>query len=516
MTNTAYIEPRVEKLSKNEAEKVQWRGLLRNLSDNQDDISKCADSEKRITKYFGVNAEYHPDNEKIFKSPFSNSLKAFRALYAIDYPTDEGDFCDLLISIVGFSLEPIMHTVLTLRPKNLLFIFSKESSLIGSKDVSAFDRFRALIACHGDGYNPTIDQQILEVADAPHVFSVVRDAITKAASPDRVAIDITGGKKSMDASVFLAASLFEKVAIFYVDYESYDTDKGFPIWGSEFLNKLENPYKVFGVREEQLVKNFWDKADFPAVVEFIELCTDKEKEETAKKYGLTAKFEQLKLVKKAAECYTEWRLFDYHKASLNIFEGYDKHHRGVLAELINCATLETEKGLRNPQSAQLALALSIDRYSRGYDAFRHNKQNIAILCYAQSVELLLRFCCKKDRNELNPKKECDKKILMLGKLTEILFDNHPSYFNIPHFGERLKQNVNEARNAIAHYNCVSSNKDADIQCDAESMRNIVDELFLMFAKKHGLAEQLIDQYKKSLSFCSLNEHLELYKPLTNH
>ncbi|MGB8247111.1 MAG: hypothetical protein WCE98_03770, partial [Chlorobium sp.] len=484
---------------------------LRSLSDDQDNISNYADSEKRITKYFGVNAKYHPDNEKIFESPFSKSLKAFRALYAIDYPTEQGDFCDLLISIAGFSLEPIMHTVLTLRPKNLLFVFSKESSLVGKKDVNAFDRLQALITCHGEGYQPKIDQEILEVADAPYVFSVVRDAITKADSPARVAIDVTGGKKSMDASAFLAASLFEEVAIYYVDYASYNTDKGFPVWGSEFLNKLENPYKVFGVREEQLIKEFWDKADFPAVVKFIKLCTDEEKEETAKKYGLTAKFEQLKVVKKAAECYTEWRIFDYQKASLDIFEGYDKHHSNVLEELTRCSTLETDQNINTPQSAQLALALAIDRYMRGVDAYKHKKQNIAILCYAQSVERLLRFCCKKDWNKLNQKGICKDKI-MLGRLTEILFVHNPSYFNTPDFGERLYRNVNEARNAIAHYDCVSSNEDSDIKSDAECMRKIVDELFLMFAKKHGLAERLIDEYKQSLPFCSLNENLELYKP----
>jgi hypothetical protein len=511
MIDAIYINRRVEKLSKNEAEKVQWRNSLRNLSDDQDNISNHADSEKRITKYFGVNAEFHPDNKTFFESPFSKSLKAFRALYAIDYPTDEGDSCDLLMSIVGFSLEPIMHTVLTLRPKNLLFLFSKESSLVGSKDVNAFDRLQALIACHGDGYNPKIDQEILEVADAPHVFSVVRDAITKASSPERVAIDITGGKKSMDASAFLAASLFEKVAIYYVDYASYDTDKGFPVWGSEFLNKLENPYKVFGVREEKLIKEFWDKADFPAVVKFIKLCIDKLKPEIAKKYRLTEKINQLELVKKAAECYTEWRIFDYQKAKEKPFKGCDKHHSNVLEELAKCSTLEADQNINNQQSAQLALALAIDRYRRGSDAYEHEKHSTAILCYAQSVEILLRFCCKKDWNELKQKRNC-KGIKMLGDLRRVLFKDNPFYFNASGFGERLNENVNKARNAIAHYNCISSSENSDIKIDAECMRGVVDELFFLFVNKHGLAEGLINEYKQSLSFCSLNENLELYKP----
>jgi hypothetical protein len=511
MIETIYINKRVEKLSKNEAEKVQWRNLLRSLGDDQENISKNTDSEKRITKYFGINAEYEPDSKNFFESPFSKSLKAFRALSSIDYPTDEGDSCDLLISIVGFSLEPIMHTVLTLRPKKLLFIFSKESSLVGSKDVNAFDRLQALIACHGDGYNPTLEQKILEVANAPHVFSVVRDAITKASSSDRIAIDVTGGKKSMDASAFLAASLFEEVAIYYVDYASYDTDKGFPVWGSEFLNKLENPYKVLGVGEEKLIKEFWDKADFPAVVEFIDLCIDKLKPEIAKKYGLTATIKKLELVKKAAECYKEWRIFDYQKAKKKPFKGYDKHHSNVLEELTKCSTLETDQNINNPQSAQLALALAIDRYMRGSDAYNHEKQSTAILCYAQSVEILLRFCCKKDWNELKQKKNC-KGIKMLGDLKKILFDGSPPYFNTPDFSERLYQNVNKARNAIAHYNCISSSENSDIKIDAECMRGVVDELFFLFVNKHGLAEGLINEYKQSLSFCSLNENLELYKP----
>lgn len=506
MNAQSYIDVRAKKLSATEEERVQWRELLQDLNNAQKRISNHEDIG---TAYFGfdvVHSQDVPFIKSISDCPFRKSLRAFRALYSHDYPTkDDDQTCDLLISIVGFSLEPVMHTVLTLRPKKLLFIFSQESAL-SERRVPALSRIKSLIIGHGDGYSPEIDYKIIENTDTPHVFSAVRNAINQAASIKNVAIDITGGKKSMDASAFLAASLFEEISIYYVDYDSYDEDKGYPEWGSEYLNELDNPYMLFNIREEQLIKKYWDRGDFVAARRLIEMMTEALTPEMAKRYSLTKKRDKLVGIYRAAACYDAWSRFEYNIALAEKFKDY---HDSVLEELCMCSTVFEIGSIATLKKAELVLELSVDRYMRGNDASGYKEWNRAALCYAQSVELLLRFCLLRDEVVINPNIK-NIETLTLGRLKKLLFDDNPGYFSDKLLGERIKNYIADERNALSHFQCFSIDK-IDYKGVMRMMRTVADELFAAFAKKFEIILPKIDEYKKRLLFCSLNDDLELFR-----
>ncbi len=509
-----YIDVRVQMLSKTEQEKAIWRELFECLAKAQ---RQKKDPDSIVLEYFGVEvirSECVRNNTNDLDVLFRKSLHAFRALYEHNYLTKQAaDSCDLLISMVGFSLEPVMHTVLTLRPKNLLFVFSKESARFRPR-VKTLDYLKAIIECHGDDYDPKIEEITLDGTDTALVFSAVHNAIAQTSGGGGVAIDVTGGKKSMDVSAFLAASLFKNVAIYYVDYVAYDSVASYPIWGSEFLNELDNPYKLFNVREEHLISKFWGRGDFAAVRVLAEMMTKALTPEMAKRYSLMGKSDRLVEIGKAAACYDAWRRFDYKSAIKLEFERRHQHHDNVLEELGKCSEVFDKDKIRHQASAEIALLLAMDRYMRGKDATEYCDWNKSALCYAQSVEVLLRFCCMKNWSTLKHNRKCFDEGMMLGELKKILFDDN-DYFGDPSLGQRLYSNINDIRNRLSHFQCFPVQAEYDYGKIMMSMMAVVDELLKAFVWRFTIDDRKIAEYKKYLTFCSISDNLELFNPVAS-
>jgi len=508
-----HIDVRAEKLSATAAEKETWRELLQNLARAQRQMS---DPEKSVTEYFGIDvtgSQCIQNNQNLSDCLFRKSLQAFRALYACSYPTKQAaESCDLLISMVGFSLEPVMHTVLTLRPKKVVFVFSKESARFRPR-VKTLDYLKSLIVCHSKDYDPKIEEIILKNTDTALVFSTVNKAIVQASFSGGIAIDVTGGKKSMDASAFLAASLHKDVSIYYVDYETYNSDKGHPIWGSEFLNRLANPYAFFSIREEHLIKGLWETGDFSAVKELVESVIESAfTREEAEQYSLVEKYDKLVEIGMAAACYEAWSRFDYIEASKNSFESRSFFHEQVLDELVRCPDVFVKNEVCQRSDSILVLKLAIDRYVRGGDAVHYGEWNRAALCYTQAVEAILDFTYSAERNEVL--KRDTTAIVRLNNL----FNGHEKKRHQNFFrGEVLRKRINEdvlnQRNLLSHYTCTNqysgSITDNDLQID-EVMRKMevaVHEFLLLFADRYEINKTEVDTFCKQIGFLNLDKNL---------
>lgn len=512
MSFQSYIDVRSEKLSATAKEKERWRELMQNLNRAQRQMS---DPDKIVTEYFGVDvtgSRSVPSNQNLSDCLFRKSLKAFRALYAHNHSTKQGaDSCDLLISMVGFSLEPVMHTVLTLRPKHVVFVFSKDSARFRPR-VKTLDYLKTLINCHGEDYNPKIEQITLESTNTALVFSSVHNTIAQASESGSVAIDVTGGKKSMDVSAFLAASLFERVAIYYVDYEEYDSATGYPVWGSEFLNELNNPYKQFNVREEHLIKKHWNRGDFTAASHLAEMMTEMLNPEMAKRYSLAEKRDLLVEIGKTAACYEAWSRFDYKEASKNKFKCFEVYHGQILDELEKCPEVFKKDKICKEEYAPLALKLAVDRYMRGKDGVQHSEWNAAALFFTQAVEALLKFTYSSKRNK---ELKWEKTEMMLNNL----FNGHQqkkhySVFKGESLRKRIAEDVLDKRNILSHYTCfnqsrISSTEEKEIEDIMRSMEVTTHEFLEHFAEIYGFEEKTINNLCDYLTFLQLGNDLQL-------
>lgn len=134
---------------------------------------------------------------------------------------------ELLVSLLGFSPEPIILTAKALNPETHLII----SNPVKEEIIHILDKY----------LETNYKLVVLENDDFQTIYKTIKESLSD--FPTRnITIDITGGKKSMVAS----AAIFGKdygSKIVYVDFREYLQDLRKPIPGTEFLNTVYNPIK---------------------------------------------------------------------------------------------------------------------------------------------------------------------------------------------------------------------------------------------------------------------------------
>ena len=134
---------------------------------------------------------------------------------------------ELLVSLLGFSPEPIILTAKALNPETHLVI----SNPVKDDIIHILDKY----------LETDYKLVILKKDDFKTIYKTIKESLSD--YPTRnITIDITGGKKSMVAS----ASIFGKdygSRIVYVDFAEYLKDLRKPIPGTEQLNEVYNPMK---------------------------------------------------------------------------------------------------------------------------------------------------------------------------------------------------------------------------------------------------------------------------------
>ena len=134
---------------------------------------------------------------------------------------------ELLVSLLGFSPEPIILTAKALKPETHLIITNPvKNEMIETLNDYLEEDFK-LVTLENDEFKT--------------IYKTIKETLSD--YPTRnITIDITGGKKSMVAS----AAIFGKdygSKIVYVDFAEYLKDLRKPLPGTEFLNIVYNPNK---------------------------------------------------------------------------------------------------------------------------------------------------------------------------------------------------------------------------------------------------------------------------------
>ena len=510
-----------------------------------DDLKKFEDT---LKYYFGIKQNVNGfEFDSINQNPhFQHSLLLFKVVLQkqiakdnIGIPSlDQPPVYDALITIVGFSPEPLMHTALALAPKKVYPVATEESAEYYKVPLSSSTRkpdgriqyFEAIIE-HYKGMSQTITVESIErnvtAIGSLDTFKRVKEIIqnVKKDNPSaRIALDITGGKKSADVAAFLVGAIEDDIDIFYVDFEEYD--EAGPKCGTEFLNKLDNPYKIHTVKEDHLIKNYWNKGNYTAVYDLADILIKKSLTEgMVKRYELGDKRKKYEEIRNAAACYEAWGRFDYKEAKGSLFVGYDQHHNRALDELDRCSKVFIEGECCRKENAQIALMLAVDRYCRGIDAMQFKEWNRAALCYMQATEALLRFSYSlSEKRVLRSKSQEYYSSPLLNKLFGLKLNketkemeayhcaNSP-FFDNPDLYEKLKESVINKRNKLSHYECVSNDKkNNEIEMIIKEMGIVVNDFFKIFANKYSIEEGFVNSFRKKVTFLKIDDNLQFIRP----
>lgn len=163
-----------------------------------------------------------------------------------------------LVSVLGFSWQPVALMAAWARPDRMLVIGTRESLALKIEGegvltvvsrVSGVDRDRI---------------QVVEAGDPGEadIYRAVRDFLRGAGvTPRQVFIDPTGGKKSMSSSAALAGFL-AGAPLVYVDYAEYHGPNRIPVAGTEYPRLLANPLEVLGDLELRDIFAAFNRSDF--------------------------------------------------------------------------------------------------------------------------------------------------------------------------------------------------------------------------------------------------------------
>ncbi len=224
--------------------------------------------------------------------------------------------CDTLVLLVGYSVEPLLQTIGVFQPKRIMLLLNR---WYGSQDdpqrQSGLSRGQDLKEWIGQWLAPRLcqmpDMGSYEVADQPEtVFrALCEHVLPDQQRGDRVVVDITGAKKSMDAGAFLFAA-YADIPISYVDFEDYDEKNRRPYGFTCRIGELANPYREFRLRDWERVRRLYERYHFRAAADTLESIVEVMREPMFRPEHRAASVTMLEVLR----FYEAWDDGDHHRA----------------------------------------------------------------------------------------------------------------------------------------------------------------------------------------------------------
>ena len=449
---------------------------------------------------------------------------------------------DVGIFLVGYSSIPIALSLAEINPREeIYFIYSNETTGV-LQEIN--QRIQAMLQPTNSSLVELVQDTVLRntrntleinsPSNPVETFKQIKRIIDEVGDK-RIALDITGGKKTMIGGGFTAGSILgfgDSVDMFYVDSLEYNVNRGRPEWGTEFLSKLENPYDIYNVQSVQQAEKLFEKHNYEAAADLWERIDDK-LNDSAGPYGLEDEQKTIQKKLYMADCYGLWDAFDYinaHESKKNhgCLWDYDVKHTcrlnntridvlEILRQVINTQTLFDE-------DARI-IHYAVDRYQNGIRRMDSDRFDDAIVRFTQIVEILCRYRIYQiagmnslinSADGIVSQADCLRERWSISKLIIFLFGQSWRYdrydddyyiieeanmrLQITEYGYRDATEITdliEARNQFVH---VKTNPEwTNMQENAKSLKNLARQFLENFLADYWAA------------YCSLNDLLELHR-----
>jgi CRISPR-associated protein (TIGR02710 family) len=256
---------------------------------------------------------------------------------------------EAVLFTVGGTIDPICHTLETVRPRCVAFVCS-EATKGQVSEIEAWLRPLGL-------------QAVVKtfIADDPDDLTGCTRKCREALSwllrdqkipSQAVRVDYTGGKKNMSAAAVLAA-VPEGLQFLYVAGEAGKGGVGTVLPGRERLKENVNPWDELGDEPLRLALNIADEGQYAAAVRIVE-------KQKARAGDLTAK--RLTLLSKLLQGLIAWDAFD-HRRALNCW-----NQGRVLHDLAAAGEHSGDTLLRDAARTVLSLVPYVQRAAEATEA----------------------------------------------------------------------------------------------------------------------------------------------------
>lgn len=301
-----------------------------------------------------------------------------------------------LASVLGLSWQPVVLMTAWFAPQRLLLLGTPESlgHRVNQEPVVE-------LICRLGGLSPD-KIEVREVSE-PEELGIYREVHRFVAyhgiQPRDLAIDPTGGKKSMSASAALAGYLTGAWLV-YVDYLEYCPKRRIPLPGSEYPRLLHNPLEVFGDYEFQRVRAALNRGNYEEARHLAEHLADR-----------LYDYRQAEVWAQLARTFDSWQRFDFPAASQEMAKLMTSlGHFGRLApwpwaedlltKLAPCKSAleklaslaELHKANKKPENLEDGLPLLLNHLAAAERARNHRHWGIAILLTYATLERFVDLC----------------------------------------------------------------------------------------------------------------------------
>ncbi len=527
---------------------------IRNLHFSSDEESDFLS----IYKRYESDEQIRGEKEKALQWRLEHLIPKSQLLLEKRYSSRQDIKC--LFVLVGTTVEPLLLSILTLRPsEKLVLIYSSESkkqkkiienTLFQNPGKNIVQK-KWLCDDNAKVFIEQARNKIISIDEAPitnttpeKVFAEIKSRIGSFQEND-IGVDITGGKKSMVGGGFLAASI-NNYHLFYVDFDEYKDS--LPVQGTEFIHILPNPYLIYNVREESLIQKFWERQDFGAVINVVEEALKKltEDKAKAKDYGLEIERYRLRQINTAANCYLEWSKFNYSQSQIYAqliqglyFDYYKEKHYNILESLSQCQKLK-----KTPYGAIL---LALDRWTRGKDALDLNDFNKSALLFTQTIECLCTFRIIDLVNKQAIHTSCNQNFnpelewfsirallaFLYGKANNNCVNSKPKKRENSGINQKFNWEENQCqqftdtsslhsdlamllnyRNYIAHFDCFDENSNTANRASCKGFKSVVQKFIELFITEYQnedeLKEKTFDDLKAQFEFAKFTDFNNSY------
>jgi len=201
-----------------------------------------------------------------------------------------------LILTLGTSPQPLILSISACKPEKVLFLYTAQTEIYLDEIVG-----RA-------GLKPSqYDKHLVMETDPLDIYQKVLGTWEKWGRDKNIAVDITGGTKSMTGGLAMAGGLLG-LQLLYVAGK-FMPERRMPRPGTECLELLPNPYQVFGVLKEREAAELLRNKDFQGAKKIYQ--------ELVVNVPDPRKFEVLSSL---ARAYHSWDGLDFSTAALTLKE----------------------------------------------------------------------------------------------------------------------------------------------------------------------------------------------------
>ncbi|MGB9628157.1 MAG: TIGR02710 family CRISPR-associated CARF protein [Thermodesulfobacteriota bacterium] len=272
-----------------------------------------------------------------------------------------------LISLLGFSPEPIILFLRAIRPQKVLFIHSEETE----EYLDAIQKWTGLSLTQ-------VIRETVNSSDPTGVYKSIKE-FASGKDPKEILIDITGGKKSMVGGAAIAGNLLG-IDTGYVDYSEYLSDLKQPRPGTEFPNILRNPFYVFGDIDLDKAREAFNHYDFERCLEILAEL-DQRIEDI---WGI-------RKLKALAEIYKAMDVFNFLEANtliLKFLEKYERDKKFISADQIK-KTADILMILNDQHHPEFHTYMCLNYYFAGERMAERARFDIGVFLMYRTIEMIL-------------------------------------------------------------------------------------------------------------------------------